>query len=308
MNNAHVFSRTDPFALAHALTRKTRRLCTGLDSGEADIFELVTPTTAGLLRWWFGERACGARALNFLPAQRQAILNTVVSHEVFGAPTLRSLYEIAAPAALSVAERLLEIIRPRYFHPSYCIGAGPGSVLVLQALLIWQVLNKTAALRQGRDDSRFTQHFLLVAPHDTARNYLRTVFAVRCGDAERIALLMPDGQREFLLDFWRNRVCGALDPMCDRAAAGMLALASRPFEPSAHALGIFAAQPDLMLFDAPSCDREGEGVWQKTLTRMAANKGRRFVRVDFLSVSRAAGDAWRCPAHLVADLGAPDAA
>lgn len=306
MSNAYTPPSNVPLILAHALTRKVERLCIGLDSGEADILELVTPTTAGLLRWWFGERACRSRALNFRPAQRRAILNTLVSHEVFGAPTLRSLYEIAAPAALSVGEQLLEIIRPRYFHPSYCIGAGPGGVLVLQALLIWQLLNKTAALLQGRDDSRFTQRFLLVAPHDAARKYLCDLFAARCGDAQRIALLMPGEQREFLLDFWRSRMCSALEPTLDRSGAGMLAVASRPLDLPAHALGIFAAQPDLLLFDAPSRNVEGEGVWQKTLARVAANKGRRFIRVDFLAVSRAANEEWRCPAHLVADLGAPD--
>ena len=41
-------------ALATGLTALTRRLCLGLESGAAEILERVTPTTAELLRWWFG--------------------------------------------------------------------------------------------------------------------------------------------------------------------------------------------------------------------------------------------------------------
>jgi type III restriction enzyme len=36
-------------ALAAGLTAKTNQLCQGLESGAADILELVTPTTADLL-------------------------------------------------------------------------------------------------------------------------------------------------------------------------------------------------------------------------------------------------------------------
>ncbi len=43
--------------LADALTAKTQQLCIGLEDGVADISDLVTPTTAELLHWWFGEEA-----------------------------------------------------------------------------------------------------------------------------------------------------------------------------------------------------------------------------------------------------------
>ena len=43
--------------LANSLTAKTQQLCIGLESGVADLFDLVTPTTAELLHWWFGEEA-----------------------------------------------------------------------------------------------------------------------------------------------------------------------------------------------------------------------------------------------------------
>ena len=46
-----------------------------MEDGVADIFDLVTPTTAELLHWWFGEEASATRRLNFYDSQRQAILN-----------------------------------------------------------------------------------------------------------------------------------------------------------------------------------------------------------------------------------------
>ena len=48
-------------ALSLALTAKTNHLCIGLESGTAEIFELVTPTTSELLKWWFGEDMVLAR-------------------------------------------------------------------------------------------------------------------------------------------------------------------------------------------------------------------------------------------------------
>ena len=76
----------DQLALAKSLTQKTQTLCLGLESGAAELLEMVTPTTADLLKWWFGEDMVTARAgLNFHEGQKQAILNTIVAHEVLGA-------------------------------------------------------------------------------------------------------------------------------------------------------------------------------------------------------------------------------
>ena len=57
-------------ALSAGLTAKTNQLCMGLESGAADILELVTPTTAELLLWWFGVDMVLARGgLNFHAGQ-----------------------------------------------------------------------------------------------------------------------------------------------------------------------------------------------------------------------------------------------
>lgn len=44
------------------------------------------------------------------------------------------------------------------------MATGTGKTWVMQALLVWSLLNKTAAQAEGIDDNRFTRHFLIVAP------------------------------------------------------------------------------------------------------------------------------------------------
>ena len=69
-----------PLALSAALTTRTNALALGLEHGTADLLELVTPTTAELLLWWFGEDMVAARSgLNFHAGQKQAILNAIVA-------------------------------------------------------------------------------------------------------------------------------------------------------------------------------------------------------------------------------------
>ncbi len=92
----------NPLALSTALTAKTRQLCLGLGSGAADILELVTPTTAELLLWWFGEEMVAARGgLNFHAGQKQAILNAIVAHEVLGQGSSQSRKTCKAPRCLA---------------------------------------------------------------------------------------------------------------------------------------------------------------------------------------------------------------
>ena len=138
----------NPLALAAALTKRTEQLCIGLEHGIADLYDLVTPVSAELLRWWFGEDACQSRTFNFHPGQRQAILNVIVAHEVLASPNLADLYQQVCAEALLEGTRLAEVTQGKHAHPKYCLkmATGTGKTWVLQALLIWQLLNKTAAL------------------------------------------------------------------------------------------------------------------------------------------------------------------
>ena len=70
-------------------------------------------------------------------------------------PRLLDLYKQAAPDALLTGSRMSRSAQAKHAHPEYCLkmATGTGKTWVLQALLIWQLLNKTAALDEGRGRS-----------------------------------------------------------------------------------------------------------------------------------------------------------
>ena len=347
----------DQLALSIGLTAKTNQLCLGLESGAADILELVTPTTAELLLWWFGEDMVLARSgLNFHAGQKQAILNAIVAHEVLGKDhehwTLLDLYKHCAPDALLTGTRLNEVAQAKHAHPKYCfkMATGTGKTWVLQALLIWQLLNKTAALAEGIDDARFTRQFMVVAPGLIVYERLLDAFCgklVDAGNGSRdfassdIArfsdLFMPDAYREPVFAFVRGNVCSKTEIGLKATGNGMIAITNwhllndsdsmddveevealgAPLEPQqiisavlplmpgratgnsldvldrryarGNVLEFLANLPELMVFNDEAhhiheFKREGESTeveWQKSLSKIAATKGRRFVQVDF---------------------------
>ncbi|WIG54494.1 MAG: hypothetical protein OJF61_000280 [Rhodanobacteraceae bacterium] len=224
-------------ALAAALTQRTKQLCLGLEHGEAEILERVTPVTAELLRWWFAEDACQSRAFNFHAGQRQAILNTIVAHEVLDSLDLADLYRRVCPDALLSGDRLAEIDQGKHAHPKYCLkmATGTGKTWVLQALLIWQMLNKTAALAEGRDDPRFTRHFLIVAPGLIVYERLLDAFLGKEGiggwryfetsDVATCAeLFVPPAHRERVEQFVRGNVCTKQEIGLKAIGGGMIAI------------------------------------------------------------------------------------
>jgi type III restriction enzyme len=345
----------DQLALATALTQRTQQLCLGLEHGEAEILELVTPVTAELLRWWVTEDACQSRALNFHAGQRQAILNTVVAHEVLDSSDLADLYRRVCPDALLQGERLAEIEQGKHAHPKYCLkmATGTGKTWVLQALLIWQMLNKTTALAEGRNDPRFTRHFLIVAPGLIVYERLLDAFLGKEGaDGQRHfetsdmamcrELFVPPAHQEQVEQFVRGNVCTKTEIGLKATGSGMIALTNwqwlgeaeeeedrqeaaeaslvtpgviadaasvaydvlplTPGKASGNSLDVLdrrwargnvlaylAGLPELMVFNDEAhhiheLRREGEAdevEWQKSLSRIAAGKGRHFAQVDF---------------------------
>jgi type III restriction enzyme len=348
-------------ALSLGLTAKTNQLCLGLESGAADILELVTPTTAELLLWWFGEDMVLARGgnnggLNFHVGQKQAILNAIVAHEVLGKDhenwTLLDLYKACAPDALLTGTRLNEVAQAKHAHPKYCfkMATGTGKTWVLQALLIWQLLNKTAALAEAIDDARFTRQFMVVAPGLIVYERLLDAFCgklIEGGNGSRdfaksdIAqfadLFMPDVHRDAVFAFVRGNVCSKTEIGLKATGNGMIAITNwhllndgdvaedveeiealgAPLDPQqvinavlplspgratgnsldvldrryarGNVLEFLAGLPELMVFNDEAhhiheFKREGESTeveWQKSLSKIAATKGRRFVQVDF---------------------------
>ncbi len=348
--------KDDQLALSTGLTAKTNQLCLGLESGAADILELVTPTTAELLLWWFGEDMVLARSgLNFHAGQKQAILNAIVAHEVLGKDqenwTLLDLYKSCAPDALLTGTRMNEVAQAKHAHPKYCfkMATGTGKTWVMQALMIWQLLNKTAALAEGMDDARFTRQFMVVAPGLIVYERLLDAF---CGklmagthsrefctsDVSKFAeLFIPDAYREAVFAFVRGNVCSKNEIGLKATGNGMIAItnwhllnegdvtedveeiealgapmelqqvinAVLPLTPGratgnsldvldrryarGNVLEFLAGLPELMVFNDEAhhiheFKREGETTeveWQKSLSKIAATKGRRFVQVDF---------------------------
>lgn len=357
-----MLDKDNQLALSAGLTTLTNALCLGLESGNAEIFERVTPTTAELLKWWFGEDMVLARSgLNFHAGQKQAILNAIVAHEVLGQDqalwTLLDLYRAAAPEALLVGTRLAEVASAKHDHPKYCfkMATGTGKTWVLQSLLIWQMLNKTAALAEGIDDARFTRQFMVVAPGLIVYERLLDAF---CGkliengngsardfaksDIARFAdLFIPDAYRDLVFAFVRGNVCSKNEIGLKATGNGMIAITNwhllvdgvtdnelpedgdeietlgAPLDPQrvieavlplmpgratgnsldvldrryarGNVLEFLAGLPELMVFNDEAhhiheFKREGETTeveWQKSLSRIALTKQRRFVQMDF---------------------------
>jgi len=297
--------------------------------------------------------------LNFHAGQRQAILNAIVAHEVLGCDqphwSLLDLYKAAAPDALLSGARLNEVAQDKHARPKYCfkMATGTGKTWVLQALMIWQLLNKSAALAEGLDDARFTRQFMVVAPGLIVYERLLDAFCgklVKGGNGSRdfaksdvaqfADLFIPEAHRDTVFAFVRGNVCSKTEIGLKATGEGMIAITNRhlltdadavdqvedadgvdapsvplvaqqvvnavlPLMPGratgnsldvldrryarGNVLEFLAALPELMVFNDEAhhiheFKREGEVTeveWQKSLSKIATSKGRRFVQVDF---------------------------
>ena len=161
--------------LAHRLTDVVNA---AWKSGE--MLEKVTPTTASLLNYWFGEGFCNERARNFHEGQRQAILNIIYLHEVMGENSVMDAYQGIIPELMDRAD-LAQLAKPKYQMPKYAVkmATGTGKTWVMHALLIWQMLN---ARHEDVESGRFTQKFLIVAPGLIVYDRLLDAF---CGRKKR---------------------------------------------------------------------------------------------------------------------------
>jgi len=136
----------DQFPLATGIARAIDDDVPELTAGGSPtLLASVTPVTAELLKFWFQSDFCDVRQLNFHEGQRAAILAVIYAHEVVGARRLLDLYEAVAPDALLDGGVLGEVTRDRHQHPKYAakMATGTGKTWVLNALLVWQYLNKS---------------------------------------------------------------------------------------------------------------------------------------------------------------------
>lgn len=222
-------------SLAKGLTAMVEEASTGLESGTAPILEKVSETTAELLKWWFQSEFQDARSFNFHLGQRQALLNIIYAHEVLGINTLQDLYQITAPDVLLSSTRDSEAIRAaKNAHPKYCLkmATGTGKTWVLQALMVWQILNANRA----PNNSRYIKNFLIVAPGLIVYDRLLDALMGKEREGKRNfadsdlstfqELFIPDAYRDEVFRFVQSAVCPKEDIGRKVTAGGLIAISN----------------------------------------------------------------------------------
>lgn len=230
----------------------------------------LTPTTATLLQWWFGRSGAAASGhRGFSAAQQEVLLRTIVAHEL---PPENS--------------------NGRWQH-EVALGGASERLLVLLALLIWQLLNRHDALAANHADTRFTRYFLLVAPCVAARARLYSGLCGTRGPAgardfvnselvRHAELLVPDARRDEVLRFAYCCVYGGAQRLDTSRPGGVIAITGDRIE----ALEYLARLPHTMLLDdqsGPSGVRGGQdnAIWSRHLGRVAAARGLHPMQVVF---------------------------
>jgi type III restriction enzyme len=255
-------------SLAKGLTAKVEAACAGLETGEAPILGQVSEITAELLKWWFQTEFQDARSFNFHPGQRQALLNVIYAHEVLGISTLQDLYQHAAADVMLASTRDSEIIRaPKNAYPKYCLkmATGTGKTWVLQAVMVWQMLNAVRA----PDDPRFTCNFLVVAPGLIVYDRLLDAFMGKEREGKRDfsisdlavfqELFIPDAYRDEVFRFVQGAVCPKEDIGRKVTAGGIIAISNW------HVLSDEAEEPDDGEIETPGQAADPKAVVQSIL-------------------------------------------
>jgi type III restriction enzyme len=213
---AHLFDTP----LVHRLTPMVEAQCQGLETGTAPILEQVTETTAELLRFWFLHDYQDTRNINFHPGQRQAILNTIYAHEVLQPKTLGDLYHQLCPeVVLESYSTAKDLEQPKNTYPKYCLkmATGTGKTWVLQALLVWQLLNANRLTPDSPLIERFTRNFLIVAPGLIVYDRLLDAFMGKERGGQRRFeesdlylfrdLFIPETNRDEVFRFVQSAIC-----------------------------------------------------------------------------------------------------
>lgn len=150
-----------PLKFAKELSEKVNQ---EWESGE--LLKKVSPITQELLKFWFTDSFSDIRSVNFHIGQKQAILNIIYCYEVLKASSPMNLYNQIGQEFLNNEDfkNVLEKEKKENNYPKYCVkmATGTGKTWVLNALLIWQLLN--AKNMQENSDIAYTKNFLLIAP------------------------------------------------------------------------------------------------------------------------------------------------
>ncbi|MBG6190097.1 type III restriction enzyme [Arthrobacter sp. CAN_A212] len=223
----------DNFPLATALERIISEQIPDIVKGQPTaLMSEVTPVTAELLKYWFQDDYVQLRSMNFHEGQRAAILHIIYAHEVANAPNLEHLYRTFASEALLGGGTLGEVTRPQNDHPKYAakMATGTGKTWVLNALLIWQYLNR----REYPEDQRFTSNFLLVAPGLIVYDRLLDSFLGKEREGKRDfessdiylnqEIFIPDNYRDQIFSFVQSSVIVKTDIGKKVTGSGLIAI------------------------------------------------------------------------------------
>lgn len=225
--------KRDDFPLASALEKIVGEQVPDIVQGQPTaLMDEVTPVTAELLKYWFQEDYVQLRSGNFHEGQRAAILHIIYAHEVLNAPNLEYLYRQIATESLLSGDTLGEVTRKQNNHPKYAakMATGTGKTWVLNALLIWQYLNR----HEYPEDDRFTSNFLLVAPGLIVYDRLLDSFMGKERDGERDfetsdifknqEIFIPDNYRDQVFGFVQSSVVTKKDIGRKVTGGGLIAI------------------------------------------------------------------------------------
>lgn len=233
----------------------------------------MTPTTAGLLRWWFGaDRVQARRRCAFTEGQRHAIVHTIASHEA-----AHNQHRVAPPRhRVNLADETER-------------------VQVLLALMVWQLLNLADARAAGAHDPRFTRHFAVITTHRATRDHLLnalwgqllaggegardfgTAGAVRCAD-----LLIPEARRDEVYAFLCGSARGGESSGQKFPGEDLIAITDQRLE----TLACLVHLPQLMVFaietgDAVGGQENAAAAGRKQLRRLVSLHGKPCMEVVF---------------------------
>lgn len=156
-NAVNTGTRNIPLKFAKELTKVVNKAWE-----DGTYIKNITPTTRGLLEYWFMEPFYSQREFNFHEGQKQAILNTIYIHEVVKSRSVLDMYRIVDNKILSELGQN-QIDNKKNNYPKYAVkmATGTGKTWVMHALVLWQYLN---AKHEVNNIGMFSKNFLLVAP------------------------------------------------------------------------------------------------------------------------------------------------
>lgn len=191
--------RNEEFAAKHPLAMRIMRI---VEKWSADGYPAVdgrsiTPITRSLLEYWFNDEI--HEDAKFHVCQKRAIEAAIYCYEMLNLPLPKDMFVEFGGEELK--KEGLEAELEKMEFPRYAIkmATGTGKTWVINALIVWQYFNSVKY-----NDSRFSSHFLLVAPGNIVYDRLLDSFQGKIQHGKRNkatadlsrTLFMPSELRE----------------------------------------------------------------------------------------------------------------